>query len=201
MIFPGKLAANGQEQMGQVQISTAFNSPDLLQNCLVFLRQYASDMGAHAACATVPKQDIAYPQVLLSSKCMAAETWHMATACSDHKQHIDTEFQPKQHSLEPVTCFMAMSLTMSLHSDVTSTACDCCVKAAKLSSLKQCTISAATGEMQVWKMKGWSHGLGDGLFVQLEALKPVRTCWFISASTKQAEIISNDFKVLEPIFQ
>lgn len=74
-VVTGKLAANGQEQMGQVQISTAFNSPDLLQNCLVFLRQYASDMGAHAACAIVPKQDIAYPQVLLPSVCKAAETW------------------------------------------------------------------------------------------------------------------------------
>ena len=49
--------------MGQVQISTAFESPDLLQNCLSFLRQYATDMGAHAACAVVPKKAIAYPQV------------------------------------------------------------------------------------------------------------------------------------------
>ena len=51
--------------MGQVQISTAFESPDLLQNCLSFLRQYATDMGAHAACAVVPKKAIAYPQVSL----------------------------------------------------------------------------------------------------------------------------------------
>ena len=51
--------------MGQVQISTAFESPDVLQNCLSFLRQYATDMGAHAACAVVPKKAIAYPQVSL----------------------------------------------------------------------------------------------------------------------------------------
>lgn len=61
----GKKAASGQEQMGQVQISTAFQSPDLLQSCLAFLRQYATDTGSHAACAVVPKQSIAYPQVLL----------------------------------------------------------------------------------------------------------------------------------------
>lgn len=60
----GKKAASGQEQMGQVQISTAFQSPDLLQSCLAFLRQYATDTGSHAACAVVPKQSIAYPQVL-----------------------------------------------------------------------------------------------------------------------------------------
>ncbi len=62
----GKKAASGQEQMGQVQISTAFQSPDLLQSCLAFLRQYATDTGSHAACAVVPKQCIAYPQVLRS---------------------------------------------------------------------------------------------------------------------------------------
>ena len=61
----GKKAASGQEQMGQVQISTAFQSPDLLQSCLAFLRQYATDTGSHAACAVVPKQSIAYPQVLI----------------------------------------------------------------------------------------------------------------------------------------
>ena len=62
----GKKASSGQEQMGQVQISTAFQSPDLLQSCLAFLRQYATDTGSHAACAVVPKQSIAYPQVLRS---------------------------------------------------------------------------------------------------------------------------------------
>ena len=55
--------------MGQVQISTAFESPDMLQNCLAFLRQYATDMGAHAACAVVPKQAIAYPQVTPALAC------------------------------------------------------------------------------------------------------------------------------------
>lgn len=62
-LLTGKKGPDGQTQMGQVQISTAFESPDLLQNCLSFLRQYATDMGAHAACAVVPKKAIAYPQV------------------------------------------------------------------------------------------------------------------------------------------
>lgn len=64
-LLTGKKSSDGQTQMGQVQISTAFESPDLLQNCLSFLRQYATDMGAHAACAVVPKKAIAYPQVIL----------------------------------------------------------------------------------------------------------------------------------------
>ena len=64
--------------MGKVQISTAFHSPDLLQNCLAFLRQYATDMGAHAACAVVPKQDIAYPQVLLYAECNLLVAAHCA---------------------------------------------------------------------------------------------------------------------------
>ena len=61
--FTGKKPPNGEMQLGQVQISTAFQSPDLLQNCLAFLRQYAVDTASHAACAVVPKDSIAYPQV------------------------------------------------------------------------------------------------------------------------------------------
>lgn len=113
--LPGKKAPNGQEQMGQVQISTAFQSPDLLQNCLSFLRQYATDTGSHAACAVVPKQSIAYPQV--------------------------------------------------------------------------------------WKMKGWPHEINEGIFIQLESLKPLRSCWFMSQDDKQAQKISTDYKILEPIFR
>lgn len=113
--LPGKKAASGQEQMGQVQISTAFQSPDLLQSCLAFLRQYATDTGSHAACAVVPKQSIAYPQV--------------------------------------------------------------------------------------WKMKGWPHQINDGIFVQLESLKPLRKCWFMSTDDKQAQEVSSDYKILEPIFR
>ena len=50
-------------------------------------------------------------------------------------------------------------------------------------------------------MKGWPHNIQDGVFVQLEALKPVRNCWFVSSETKQTETISTDFKLLEPIFR
>ena len=55
--------------------------------------------------------------------------------------------------------------------------------------------------LQVWKMKGWPLEVGDGVFIQLEALKPVRKCWFISADTQEAQIVNNDYKLLEPIFR
>ena len=47
----------------QVKIKEAFATPDNLQNCLSFLRQYAADRKARAACAVVPADQIAYPQV------------------------------------------------------------------------------------------------------------------------------------------
>lgn len=50
-------------------------------------------------------------------------------------------------------------------------------------------------------MKGWSQDNKDGVFLQLEALKPIRKCWFILSDSRQAETISNDFKLLEPLFQ
>lgn len=50
------------EQWGQVRIAAAFDSPDTLQSALAFLREYAADTGAHAACAVVPRSHIAFPQ-------------------------------------------------------------------------------------------------------------------------------------------
>lgn len=55
--------------------------------------------------------------------------------------------------------------------------------------------------MQVWKMKGWPHQINDGIFVQLESLKPVRKCWFMSTDDKQPQEVSSDYKILEPIFR
>ena len=49
--------------MSQVKVKEAFQSPEMLQNCLGFLRQYASEKSALAACAIVPLQDVKYPQV------------------------------------------------------------------------------------------------------------------------------------------
>ena len=49
--------------MSQVKISQAFGSPDLLHSCLAFLRDYAAEKAALAACAVVPLQAVAYPQV------------------------------------------------------------------------------------------------------------------------------------------
>ena len=49
--------------MSEVKISQAFDSPDLLHNCTSFLRDYAQQKAALAACAVVPLKDVAYPQV------------------------------------------------------------------------------------------------------------------------------------------
>ena len=50
-------------------------------------------------------------------------------------------------------------------------------------------------------MKGWPHQITDGIFVQLESLKPLRSCWFVPLSDKQPQQTSNDYKILEPIFK
>lgn len=106
----GKKAGSGQEQMGQVQISTAFQSPDLLQSCLAFLRQYATDTESHAACAVVPKQSIAYPQVqtsLVQCLCVLPNMSSMLTLCIVvdviHPRHKATHVSP---------CNLHMSLLM-----------------------------------------------------------------------------------------
>jgi hypothetical protein len=52
-----------ESSMSQVKTKEAFQSPDLLQNCIGFLRQYAGEKSARAACAVVPIKDIAFPQV------------------------------------------------------------------------------------------------------------------------------------------
>lgn len=41
----------------------AFESPDTLQSCVSFLRQYAVDSSSKAACLVVAKKTIAFPQV------------------------------------------------------------------------------------------------------------------------------------------
>lgn len=50
-------------------------------------------------------------------------------------------------------------------------------------------------------MKGWPHKINDGVFLQLESLKPLRKCWFVPNDRKTAEEISTDYKILEPIFR
>ena len=45
-----------------VAIEHAFDSPETLSSCQQFLRQYATDMKAQAACIVVNKSDIAFPQ-------------------------------------------------------------------------------------------------------------------------------------------
>lgn len=43
--------------------SQAFESPDTLAQCVDFLRRYAVDTGAHAACLVALKSKISFPQV------------------------------------------------------------------------------------------------------------------------------------------
>ena len=50
--------------MGQVSIQAAFESPTTLTNATGFLRGYGIETSAQAAMAIVPKQKIAYPQVM-----------------------------------------------------------------------------------------------------------------------------------------
>ena len=61
--LPGKLDADGGETLGQVGITGAFEAPDVLENCVGFLRQHVKDTHAHAAALLVPKGSIGYPQV------------------------------------------------------------------------------------------------------------------------------------------
>ena len=43
----------------------AFQSPDTLSSCVSFLRQHAVDTSTIAACLVVPKEIIAFPQVMI----------------------------------------------------------------------------------------------------------------------------------------
>lgn len=53
--------------------------------------------------------------------------------------------------------------------------------------------------MQVWKKRGWPVGSADGAFVQLEA-RGLRHVWFLQPGATATEL-SEDFKVLEPLFR
>ena len=70
----------------QVKIREAFASPDNLQNCLGFLRTYAADRKAQAACTVVPAHQIAYPQVYTV---MALLTAMHAAACLTYDSLTD----------------------------------------------------------------------------------------------------------------
>jgi hypothetical protein len=63
----GEAVASGasEENMSQVKIERAFDSPELLQSCTGFLRDYAQQKQALAACAVVPLRGVAYPQACM----------------------------------------------------------------------------------------------------------------------------------------
>ena len=64
----GRKDENGKDVEGQVRLAEAFKSPEALQEATSFLRTYAADQGAHAACVAVPKSAVEYPQVWRRSK-------------------------------------------------------------------------------------------------------------------------------------
>lgn len=68
----GQVAANvrfclgpdvGKDVLPNVAIEKAFESPDTLNSCASFLRQYVVDTSSTAACLIVSKKSIAFPQV------------------------------------------------------------------------------------------------------------------------------------------
>ena len=61
--LPGQRGKDGAENLGEVKIKGAFDSPDAHSNCLGFLRQYAEDTKAHAVVLVAMRDDIAYPQI------------------------------------------------------------------------------------------------------------------------------------------
>ena len=80
----GRRGSDGVEQWGQVRVAAAFDSPDTLQSATAFLREYAADTDAHAACAVVPRGCIAFPQVLKCVSicdCLPAQTQACLRRC------------------------------------------------------------------------------------------------------------------------
>lgn len=61
--FFGNLDNPSKEFLPLVAVDKAFESPDTLQSCVSFLRQYAVDSSSKAACLVVAKKTIAFPQV------------------------------------------------------------------------------------------------------------------------------------------
>jgi len=68
----GKVDANVRLRLGKeapketlpvVAVEKAFESPDTLNSCASFLRQYIVDSSSSAACLVVAKKSIAFPQV------------------------------------------------------------------------------------------------------------------------------------------
>ncbi|GAQ89461.1 hypothetical protein KFL_005260010, partial [Klebsormidium nitens] len=65
MFQPGRYkegSTNQEADQSQVAINQAFESPDTLAQCVDFLRRYAVDTGAHAACLVALKSKISFPQ-------------------------------------------------------------------------------------------------------------------------------------------
>eukprot|EP00246_Nothoceros_aenigmaticus_P018774 TRINITY_DN9997_c0_g1_i1.p1 TRINITY_DN9997_c0_g1~~TRINITY_DN9997_c0_g1_i1.p1 ORF type:complete len:252 (+),score=44.04 TRINITY_DN9997_c0_g1_i1:180-935(+) len=61
--FFGNMDNPSKEFLPLVAVDKAFESPDTLQSCVSFLRQYAVDSASKAACLVVSKKTIAFPQV------------------------------------------------------------------------------------------------------------------------------------------
>jgi len=75
MLLPGKVGGGQGDDTSEnfeVSIKQAFDSPDMLSNCVEFIRKYADDTGSHAAAVVVPRSAISYPQVW---KGLGAKQW------------------------------------------------------------------------------------------------------------------------------
>ncbi|KAK4355568.1 hypothetical protein RND71_024539 [Anisodus tanguticus] len=64
--FLNKEKTDTEKYAPAVNIDKAFESPHTHNNCFAFLRQYAEDSFAQAACLVTPKSIISYPQHLMS---------------------------------------------------------------------------------------------------------------------------------------
>ena len=96
-------------------MAAAFESPDTLQSALAFLREYAADTGAHAACAVVRRRDIAFPQarrvlsaclVLVYGRarvCRCAQPLMCAACLSERSSVLHSAAQTEHGAMRPAT--------------------------------------------------------------------------------------------------
>ena len=104
----GRRGGDELEQWGQVRVAAAFDSPDTLQNATAFLREYAADTDAHAACAVVPRGCIAFPQV--RRFCMAERLSLPICRCLSMHRHARGNPQDGAAKAKPSTCLMLLRL-------------------------------------------------------------------------------------------
>ena len=159
--------------MGRVQVTKAFESPEALQQCTQFLRQYAEDSDAHAACGVIPKGSIAFPQVTaLQCVCIAPAKMSICKVTPTDQWLEVPAVVPASHPVQRcAVCWV----------------------------LHDCQIVSPVS-LQVWKSSGWQHGDEDGVFLQLESLRPLRRTIFIPLKSREAADLKDTW-LLERLFR